>query len=681
MANHYHDELGRFCSREKMRAALRRTAESGNVAGWIRLKDDLRKIDSAKNYLPATRMGLIHPAVKYTQSDIEERDEIISRGNREEIQNWVTNRVNNPEFIDLLDERDVMKERSRQLDETYKGLEKSYKKDPNSIDYELVRQKGFESLEAYEEFLILKNQANEYKDTTALAVAALSASIVEEQKANGTYREYTEKTLNDLEETGNFPSGSREWLEQRQKGIGGSDVGKIVGSTGVPTYDFRDFTNVFASKVEPISDEEVERQSDGHTEYTGYAGRGNAWEDYIVHKFSEAHPELNVTHCKTSWQHKENTYQFANFDGLMADENGVPNGILEIKTASDATKWKDTSLGIEGVPAAYKYQALWYADAAGFDKGAIAVVIDDREYREYHFTVTPELKEEMRQAKEKIVKFNEQVEKARAGKPLDDPRVAKSYAGREGFTKTFLDKARRNHSDAFKEASVLRDENIEETKKRYREILGNQDDKDPAVLRQAMVQLYTEKPVDSLKSNFINVDIETTSTSQTAGHIIEVGISVRSPKGEELEKFSKLYGLPSRALKAQSTGAVEVHGITEGMIAKKRTFQHKEEQRKVLETLKSGILVAHNAPYELKWFRQKLDGFAEAEAKGEIRVIDTKNIVNRVLTDTPNARLSSFAEYYDIPYEDAHRAYNDSVMMSKALTRFLADPFKKKTQQ
>ena len=133
-------------------------------------------------------------------------------------------------------------------------------------------------------------------------------------------------------------------------------------------------------------------------------------------------------------------------------------------------------------------------------------------------------------------------------------------------------------------------------------------------------------------------------------------------------------------MKAQSTGAVEVHGITEGMIAKKRTFQHKEEQRKVLELLKSGILVAHNATYELKWFRQKLDGFAEAEKKGEIKVIDTKNIVNRVLTETPNARLSSFAEYYGIPYEDAHRAYNDSVMMSKALTRFLADPFNKNSQ-
>lgn len=670
MTNQYHDETGRFCSRDRMRAALRAAATQGKVSTWIRLKDDLQKADISTNYLPSSHVGLVHPAVKYAQTDIEERDELLATGNREEIQKWVTDRVNNEDFIDLLDERDVMKTRARTLDAEYKALEQQSKLNPE-LDYEIVRAKGFESLAAYEEFTLLKNQANEYKDVTALAVAKLAEKIAEEQKANGTYREYTENTLNDLVETGSFPSGSREWLEQRQKGIGGSDVGKIVGTTGVTGWDTRDYNAVLVSKTDPITDEEVESQSNGHVEFTGYAGRGNAWEDYIVHKFDENNPGLNVTHCKTSWQNKYETHQFANFDGLLTDENGVPNGILEIKTASDATKWKDTSLGLEGVPAAYKYQALWYADAAGFDRGAVAVMIDDREYREYHFTMTPELREDIAKAKEKVAAFNAHVEAVKSGES-PHPLEPKNISGRQGFSDTFLTAVRTNKDYAFQEAAILREETVEQTKARYQEIIGG-DGKDKEKSLKALRKLYTEKPVSERKRNFINIDIETNSTSQTAGHIIEMGVSVQTPQGEEVGKISKLYGLPARSLAATGTGAVEVHGITEGMIAKKRTFRHKEEQKKVLDMLKSGIMVAHNLPYERKWLRLHLDGFAEAERKGEIVGLDTKNLTQRLLTNTKNNKLSSFTEYYGIPYVDAHRAHNDAVMMAKGLTRFISD--------
>lgn len=675
MGNQYHDELGRFCSRENMRAALRKSAETGNVATWIRLKEDLRKADISNNYLPSTRIGLIHPAVKFSQSDVEERDEILSTGDVESIQKWITNRINNPEYIDLLDERDVMKERARVLNEEHKMLDQQWQKDPTQFDYQIVRAKGFEAKDAYEELQILKAQANEYKDVTATAVYQLNEIIEQEQKINGTYREYTADTLNDLVATGDFPSGSREWLELRQNGIGGSDVGKIIGSTGVSGYDARDYREVFTSKVEPLTEEEIAEQEKGHSDFTGYAGRGNAWEGHILNRFAENHPELNITHCKTSWKHSKETYHLANFDGLMTDENGVPNGILEIKTASDSSKWKDTSLGLEGVPPAYKYQALWYADAAGFEKGAVAVMIDDREYREYPFTITPELREEMNEIKNKVEKFNQEVKNTRNGVPSKDPRVKKDFSGRVGFSDTFVRNALKKYDTSFKEAAVLREETIEETKKRYSEIVG--DSTDMKVLREGLIQLYTEKPISERKQKLVNIDIETSSSSPTAGHILEVGISLRSPQGEELDKFSKLYGLPARAMKATSTGAVEVHGITEGMIAKKRTFQHKEEQKKVLGLLKSGILVAHNANYEVKWLRQELEGFAEAEKRGEIKVLDTKSLTYRLLTSTKNSTLNSFVENYGRPYVNAHRAYNDSAMMGDALTDFLKDPFRK----
>jgi DNA polymerase III epsilon subunit-like protein len=667
MANEYHDELGRFCSRDRMRVALRHAIETGNAGLWIKLKEDMTKADASSNYLPSKRNGLIHPAVANKEADIAQRDAILESGTTEEIKQWVNNRVNNENFIDLLDERDVMKERARMLNQEYKMLEEQSK--AGKVRFELVRKKGFESQEAYEEFMVLKNQANDYKDITALAAARLSEKTVEDETEAGTFREYTDSTLNNLVETGEFPSGSREWLEQRQKGIGGSDVGKIVGVSDDTGRNTAEYNEILTSKLDPISDEQVEVQADGHISYTGYAGRGNAWEMTIAQRFAENNPEANLTHCKSSWKNSEHEYQFANFDGLMTDENGKPNGILEIKTASDASKWGDTSLGLDGVPKGYRAQTLWYADAAGFNKGAVAVLIDDREYREYHFTVTPELREEMNSNRAKVEEFVARVDSIKKGKEVD-PRIPKNISGRKAFSPTMLTAARRGHDVVFQEAAILREETVEQTKARFNELRGDSVDED--VLRSSMQKLYTEKPLSERKKKFVHIDLETSGTQPTAGHIIEVGISVRSPQGGEVDKQAKLYGLTRRALAAQSTGATEVHGITEGKIAKKRSFQHAEEQKKLLKTLKSGIMVAHNAPFEKRWLSQHLDGFAEALRKGQIQILDTKSLTTRMVTSTPNAKLSSFCEEFGIKYENAHRAYNDAEMMGRGLDGLLS---------
>jgi DNA polymerase III epsilon subunit-like protein len=665
MANEYHDELGRFCSRDRMRVALKHAIETGNTGLWIKLKEDLTKADESSNYLPSKRNGLIHPAVVAKEKDIEERDRILSEGTTEEVREWLENRTNNEAFVDLLDERDVMKARARILNDEYKMMQEQAK--AGKVRFELVRQKGFEAQEAYEEFMVLKNQANEYKDITALAAARLSEKIVEDEVEAGTFREYTESTLNDLVETGEFPSGSREWLEQRQKGIGGSDVGKITG-VGEAGRNTAEYNEILASKLDPISDDQVEEQAAGHIEYTGYAGRGNAWEMLIAQKFAENNPDANITHCKSSWQNKNNPYQFANFDGLMTDENGNPNGILEIKTASDASKWGDTSLGLDGVPKSYRAQALWYADAAGFEKGAVAVMIDDREYREYHFTVTPELREEMNSNRAEVAEFVKRVERIKTKQEID-PRTPKNLSGRQAFSSTFLTNAKRNHDTSFVEASILREETVEQTKARFNELKGEANDEE--TLRSAMSKLYTEKPLSERKKKFVHIDLETSGTQPTAGHIIEVGISVRSPQGGEVDKQSKLYGLTRRALAAQGTGSIDVHGITEGKIAKKRAFRHAEEQKKLLKTLKSGIMVSHNASFEKRWLSQHLDGFAEAVRKGQIQILDTQTLTSRMLTDTPNAKLSSFCEHFGIKYENAHRAYNDASMMGQGLDKLL----------
>lgn len=193
MTNEYHDEIGRFCSRDRMRQALKESLNAGNVNVYLRLKEDLVKADKSSNYLPSKKYGLVHPSLKTAESDIIARDQLIENGSAEEIEQWVENRIYSDSFSDLLEDRDAMKERSRQLIKEYKDLNERFEKG-NLKNFEIVRKKGFEAQEAYEEFMVLKNQSNEYKDITAPAVAKLSELVIED-RTEKAFSKNTQKIL------------------------------------------------------------------------------------------------------------------------------------------------------------------------------------------------------------------------------------------------------------------------------------------------------------------------------------------------------------------------------------------------------------------------------------------------------------------------------------------------------
>lgn len=660
MPNYYHDAAGRFATREGQLANIQTAIQNKNVQAYLAERKALEDSDAVSGYSTLTANKGVHPALSLKAEDIAERERVLAGGNRKEIEYYMSERAARPEYRSLLLERDTIRDKAKRLNEEYKLLiEASQKYD--EVDYELVRQKGFEALDAYEELQAFKHQANEYKDITAPVAAHLSDMIQKDEEGKGTWKEYNEDTLNNLVVTGEFASGTREWLEQRQAGIGGSDVGKIIGA--YEEYAARDRESVLASKLEPISEEEVERQSGGHSEFTGPTGRGNAWEQLIAYKYAQNHPEEGITYCKSSWQSKENEHQFANFDGLMTDSEGRPNGILEIKTASDASKWGRPEDGLDGVPGGYRAQVLWYAQAAGVDKGSVAVMIDDHDYREYPFTMTPALKAEAASNLERVNEFVKEVDSRKAGTFIEKEKPVN-----KGFGKRTLSGASKDDDDyAFSEASVYREESIESTRARFNQIC--KDPTDENQVREALTRLYVEKDPATRTSKIIAIDLETTGTSPTTGRIIECGISVRKPSGGEEEKYSKLYGLPKKALEGNGTGAVDVHQITAGMIAKKRQFSHPEVQKEVLAKLKSGILLAHNASFEVRWLRQHLNGFAAAEKAGEIKVIDSMFLSRHFMPETPNNKLKSFVEYFKIPYENAHRAYNDAEMMAQGYER------------
>lgn len=671
MTNPYHDAAGKFTSRNGQLDNILTAIESKDIEAYLAEAAALAEADAVAGH--SEYIGRpVHEALVNSEAEIAERDRLITEGTKAEIDAFIAERSQRLEFHDMLAQRDAVREQAKHLKDEYTFLKLAATKDL-TFDVEIVRAKGFELLNAYEELQVLKAQANDYKDITAPAAARAAELMIEERKAAGTWREYEADTLNDLVATVSAPSGSREWLEQRRiapsgvPGVGGSDVGKIIGD--YKSYD--GFNEVMASKVNPISDEQVAEQARGHSEFTGATGRGNAWEEVIVQQYAGRHPEARITHCKTSWANTKNPFQLANFDGLMTDENGVPNGILEIKTASDGSKWGPEDSGLDGVPPGYRAQVLWYASAAGFEKGAVAVVIDDHEYREYHFEMTPELRAEADKNIEKVREFVELVEKRKA-----DPKAVPGKDVRKGFGKQVIKDAQLGKDSAFSEAAIYREESLAKVKRRYATLTKNA--KTPEDYASALGKLYTEKDPNSRKKKLVHIDLETSNSTPTSGRVIEVGISTRDgATGEEVDKYSSLYGLPRRMQRIGAVGAVDVHGINIGMIANKRQFSHPEVQAEVLERLKQGIMVSHNANFEKAWLRQNLDGFWEAERKGEIQVLDTMYLTQRFLHDAPSNKLEAMVEFFGDKYENAHRAYSDGNMQGTAFFKLTQWLFKR----
>ena len=138
-----------------------------------------------------------------------------------------------------------------------------------------------------------------------------------------------------------------EWLEERKKGIGGSDAAAIIGK------------NPYKSNVklwrEKTGKEEPEDISD-----KPYVKYGTLAEEHLRELFKLDYPDFEVIHKEnTIIKHPKYDFLFANLDGQIIDKTTGEMGILEIKTTSilksmQKEKWK------ERIPENYYCQILHY---------------------------------------------------------------------------------------------------------------------------------------------------------------------------------------------------------------------------------------------------------------------------------------------------------------------------------
>lgn len=154
-----------------------------------------------------------------------------------------------------------------------------------------------------------------------------------------------------------------EWLLSRQEGIGGSDIGAIIG-----VNKWSSPLRVYLSKKEPPR--EIEDENSIERMFWG-----NALEDVVARTFAERMNEegkdFKVTKSNATWGLEEIDWARASLDRLIySKERG--RGILEVKTTSAYGKdeWENSK-----VPDSYMAQLQWYMGILNIKWGYFAVLI------------------------------------------------------------------------------------------------------------------------------------------------------------------------------------------------------------------------------------------------------------------------------------------------------------------
>ncbi|WP_197328703.1 YqaJ viral recombinase family nuclease [Ralstonia syzygii] len=167
-------------------------------------------------------------------------------------------------------------------------------------------------------------------------------------------------------------SARNEFLTARQTGIGGSDIGAILGVS-----PFKTAVDVYLAKTRP-------NPSDERSELTYW---GHAVEPIIINRFSEDHG-INVVKPDAIARHADHQWMVANLDGIIP---GDRPGVLEIKNVSQFGTKAWGAEGTDEVPLSYVAQVAWYMAVMGYDYGVIAALFGGNDYREFRVERDAEL--------------------------------------------------------------------------------------------------------------------------------------------------------------------------------------------------------------------------------------------------------------------------------------------------
>ena len=152
-----------------------------------------------------------------------------------------------------------------------------------------------------------------------------------------------------------------DWHTLREKRIGGSDVGAILG-----VNPYKSIIDVYIDKTEGST-----FKGNNATHW------GHMLESTIIKEFASRHKELQVFDAPFSIV---DNFLIANLDAVLRDKENGNFGVLEIKTTSiwNRKEWEE-----DIIPQSYYAQVQHYLMLSGYKFAYVAVLIGGQEYKEF----------------------------------------------------------------------------------------------------------------------------------------------------------------------------------------------------------------------------------------------------------------------------------------------------------
>ncbi|MHA0856004.1 PolC-type DNA polymerase III [Paenibacillus sp. CMAA1364] len=189
------------------------------------------------------------------------------------------------------------------------------------------------------------------------------------------------------------------------------------------------------------------------------------------------------------------------------------------------------------------------------------------------------------------------------------------------------------------------------------------------VLNDAIPVVLNAQPIELKTATYIVFDIETTGLSITHSNITEIA-AVKIRDGKEIDRYATFVN-PHEKIPFHIQ---QLTNITDEMV--KDAPDLEPVLQKFVEFAEDGILVAHNARFDMGFIQASLKEYGQPIMSNP--VLDTLELARLIYPAMKNHRLNTMADKYKVLLESHHRAIDDTIALAGILNGLLVDTEKMK---
>lgn len=150
--------------------------------------------------------------------------------------------------------------------------------------------------------------------------------------------------------------------------------------------------------------------------------------------------------------------------------------------------------------------------------------------------------------------------------------------------------------------------------------------------------------------DYVLVDIETTGLSPVSDDIIEIG-AIKVKNNEIIDTYNELIKV-NRKL---TTFITNLTGITDEMLKNGKLPEIVLQE--FIGFVGEDTIMGHNVNFDLGFLRNKCMKYLDVKLQNSY--IDTMYLARKLVPDSPNYKLGTLADYFNINYKGAHRGLRD----------------------